>query len=128
MSATNSDTDSLVGVSIDGGRYTIIKLIGEGGMGRVFQARQTSMNRMVALKILRRQLLGDTQLLERFEREAKSIAQLRHPNSINIIDYGRTEDGFFFMAMELLAGRSLFRELAARIQTRHPSAEEGSHA
>jgi serine/threonine protein kinase len=108
MSATNSDTDSLVGVSIDGGRYTIIKLIGEGGMGRVFQARQTSMNRMVALKILRRQLLGDTQLLERFEREAKSIAQLRHPNSINIIDYGRTEDGFFFMAMELLAGRSLY--------------------
>ncbi len=108
MSQNEPNNDSLIGLSIDHGRYQIVKLIGEGGMGRVFQARQTSMNRMVALKILRRQLAGDTQLLDRFEREAMSVSRLRHPNTITIYDYGRTEDGFLFMAMELLGGRSLY--------------------
>ena len=111
MSQQPPDTDSLIGVSVDGGRYLITKLIGEGGMGRVFQARQTSMNRLVALKILRKSLAGDEQLLERFEREALSVSRLRHPNTITIYEFGRTEDGSLFMAMELLGGRSLFQLL-----------------
>ncbi|MCA9547049.1 MAG: serine/threonine protein kinase, partial [Myxococcales bacterium] len=111
MSQSSAQTDSMIGLAVDGGRYTIVKLIGEGGMGRVFQARQTSMNRMVALKILRRQLAGDSHLLDRFEREAMSVSRLRHPNTITIYDYGKTEDGFLFMAMELLGGRSLYSML-----------------
>ncbi|MCA9557425.1 MAG: serine/threonine protein kinase, partial [Myxococcales bacterium] len=108
MSERIPGNDSLIGAHVDGGRYEIVKLIGEGGMGRVFQARQVSMNRMVALKILRAQLAGDEQLLARFQQEALSVSRLRHPNTITIFDYGRTEDGYLFMAMELLGGRSLY--------------------
>ena len=81
MSQSSPQNDSMIGLAIDGGRYTIVKLIGEGGMGRVFQARQTSMNRMVALKILRRQLSGDTHLLDRFERRhlAVELVDPEHP-------------------------------------------------
>ncbi len=111
MSESLPVNDSLIGATVDGGRYEIVKLIGEGGMGRVFQARQVSMNRMVALKILRAQLAGDEQLLARFQQEALSVSRLRHPNTITIFDYGRTEDGFLFMAMELLGGRSLYSML-----------------
>ncbi len=113
-----SNQDSLIGLKVDAGRYEIIKLIGEGGMGRVFQARQISMNRMVALKILRAQLASDESLLLRFQQEALSVSRLRHPNTITIFDYGRTEDGYLFMAMELLGGRSLFSLL--RHQERIP--------
>ena len=108
MSEDLPNTDSLIGLTVDQGRYEIVKLIGEGGMGRVFQARQVSMNRMVALKILRAQLASDEQLLARFQQEAMSVSRLRHPNTITVYDYGKTEDGYLFMAMELLGGRSLF--------------------
>ncbi len=101
------DADSLIGLTVDHGRYEIVKLIGEGGMGRVFQARQISMNRMVALKLLRAQLATDPNLLARFEQEALSVSKLRHPNTITVYDYGRTEDGYLFIAMELLGGRPL---------------------
>ncbi len=108
MSGDLPNNDSLIGLTVDSGRYEIVKLIGEGGMGRVFQARQVSMNRMVALKILRAQLAADAQLHARFQQEAMSVSRLRHPNTITVYDYGKTEDGYLFMAMELLGGRSLF--------------------
>ncbi|MCA9538245.1 MAG: serine/threonine protein kinase [Myxococcales bacterium] len=104
----NDDKHSLIGRTIDHGRYEITRLIGEGGMGRVYEARQVSMNRLVALKILRTQLASDEQLLARFQQEALSISRLRHPNTITIYDYGKTEDDLLFMAMELLGGQSLF--------------------
>ena len=99
--------DSLIGIKVDSGRYEIVKLIGEGGMGRVFQARQVSMNRMVALKLLRAQLSTDPLLLARFQQEAQGVSKLRHPNTITMFDYGKTEDGYLFISMELLGGRSL---------------------
>lgn len=105
--------DSLIGIKVDNGRYEIVKLIGEGGMGRVFQARQVSMNRMVALKLLRTQLSTDPQLLARFQQEAQGVSKLRHPNTITLFDYGRTEDGYLFISMELLGGRSLASILSA---------------
>lgn len=108
MSTNLPQTDSMIGVTVDQGRYEIVKLIGEGGMGKVFQARQLSMNRMVALKILRANMAADEHLLARFQQEALSVSRLRHPNTITIFDYGRTEAGQLFMAMELLGGRSLF--------------------
>ena len=111
MSANLPKTDSMIGITVDQGRYEIVKLIGEGGMGKVFQARQLSMNRMVALKILRANMAADEQLLARFQQEALSVSRLRHPNTITIYDYGRTEDGQLFMAMELLGGESLFSHI-----------------
>ena len=107
MSESAPNVDSLIGLTLDNGRYEVVKLIGEGGMGRVFQARQVSMDRMVAIKVLRAQLAGDEHLLARFQQEALSVSRLRHPNTITVFDYGRTEDGFLFIAMELLGGRSL---------------------
>lgn len=112
---------SLIGRSVDGGRYTIQKLIGEGGMGVVYQARQTSMDRMVAMKILRAQLAMDAKLLARFKQEALSVSRLRHPNTITVYDYGRTDDGLLFIAMELLGGQSLFDLL--RLKKRLPLSE-----
>ncbi|MCA9526248.1 MAG: serine/threonine protein kinase, partial [Myxococcales bacterium] len=103
--------ENLIGRTLDNGRYEIVKLIGEGGMGRVYQARQTSMDRMVALKILRAQLALDEQLLARFQQEALSVSKLRHPNTITVYDYGRTPDGLLFIAMELLGGKSLYQLL-----------------
>ena len=99
---------SLIGRTMDQGRYTILKLVGEGGMGVVYQARQVSMDRMVAMKILRAQLAMDEKLLARFKQEALSVSRLRHPNTITVYDYGRTDDGLLFIAMELLGGQSLF--------------------
>jgi serine/threonine protein kinase len=104
----SDDKNSLIGRTIDNGRYEITRLIGEGGMGRVYEARQISMNRRVALKILRAQLATDEKLLARFQQEALSISRLRHPNTITIYDYGKTEDDLLFMSMELLGGQSLF--------------------
>jgi eukaryotic-like serine/threonine-protein kinase len=120
MSGKLPSNDSMIGLTVDGGRYEIVKLIGEGGMGRVFQARQVSMNRMVALKILRAQLASDEQLLARFQQEALSVSRLRHPNTITIFDYGKTEDGYLFMAMELLGGRSLYAVLRDAVQLALP--------
>ncbi len=106
---TPSDAQNrLIGRTIDNGRYEIVRLIGEGGMGRVYEARQVSMDRRVALKILRAQLTTDEQLLARFQQEALSISRLRHPNTITIFDYGKTEGDLLFMSMELLGGQSLF--------------------
>ena len=113
MSGSLHTGDSLIGITVDHGRYEIVKLIGEGGMGRVFQARQISMNRMVALKLLRAQLATDDHLLARFQQEAHAVSKLRHPNTIIVYDYGKTEDGYLFIAMELLGGRSLASILSA---------------
>ena len=106
------EAESLIGLKLDHGRYEIVKLIGEGGMGRVFQARQVSMNRMVAVKVLRAQLAADEHLLARFQQEALSVSRLRHPNTITVFDYGRTDEGYLFIAMELLGGHSLADLLA----------------
>ncbi len=103
--------ENLIGKTLDSGRYEIVKLIGEGGMGRVYQARQISMDRMVALKVLRAQLALDDHLLARFQQEALSVSKLRHPNTITVYDYGRTHDGLLFIAMELLGGKSLYQLL-----------------
>ncbi len=107
----SDDKNPLIGRTIDNGRYEIVRLIGEGGMGRVYEARQVSMDRRVALKILRAQLTTDEQLLARFQQEALSISRLRHPNTITIFDYGKTEGDLLFMSMELLGGQSLFNIL-----------------
>ena len=102
---------TMMGRTIDGGRYRVDALIGEGGMGQIYVGRQTSVNRRVALKFLHASLADDPGLLARFEREARSISRLRHPNIISLIDHGRTEDERLFMVMELLGGESLATRL-----------------
>lgn len=105
--------DGLVGVRLDG-RFLLLERIGAGGMGQVYKAMQLPMERLVAVKVLSPALeLKATSFEARFLREAAVTAQLKHPNTVSVIDYGVTSDGVYFIAMELLEGRTLGRELKA---------------
>jgi len=88
------------------GGYEIISKIGQGAMGAVFKARQVSMDRVVALKILPPGLAKDSAFLERFLREARAAAQLNHPNIVQAYDAGMA-DGYSYFAMEFVDGNSL---------------------
>ncbi len=105
--------DPLVGKVIDG-RYEIQARIGEGGMGVVYKARQTSIDRVIAIKMLNAQMAADPTWVQRFYNEAKACARLQHPNTIRMFDFGQASgDGRLFMTMEFLDGVSL-REALSR--------------
>ena len=91
-------------------RYRIEDRIATGGMGAVFRATDERLGRRVALKLLRDDLAGDPSFVERFRREARSVAALAHPNIATVFDYGE-EDGSHFIVMELVEGRDLARLL-----------------
>ena len=98
--------DPFVGKVIDD-RYEIQQRIGEGGMGVVYKARQISIDRIIALKMLNQQMAGDPTWVQRFYNEAKACSRLQHPNTIRMFDFGQTRDGRLFMTMEFLDGMSL---------------------
>jgi len=106
MSEQNSQPkkDELIGKTL--GQFEILEEIGRGGMATVYRARQTSINRVVAVKILPRHLLHDPGFFERFEREVDVIAHLEHPHILPIYDYGEAE-GIPYIAMRYLAGGSM---------------------
>ncbi|MEO8701100.1 MAG: serine/threonine-protein kinase [Kofleriaceae bacterium] len=89
------------------GRYEIQVRVGEGGMGVVYKARQISIDRIIALKMLNPQMAGDPTWVQRFYNEAKACSRLQHPNTIRMFDFGQTSDGRLFMTMEFLDGISL---------------------
>jgi serine/threonine-protein kinase len=95
------------------GQYTLRRRIGGGGMGEVYLAEHRMMKRPCALKLIRPDQAADSRALARFEREVRAMSRLSHWNSVEIYDYGRTEDGTFYYVMELLRGMSL-AELVAR--------------
>lgn len=88
------------------GRYEILDKLGEGAMGVVYRARDQSLGRIVALKMLSAELGDEEELHERFHREAEAIGQLNHPNVVSVFDLGQSE-GRLYMAMELLDGDNL---------------------
>jgi len=88
-------------------KYSVEQLIGEGGMGRVYRARQLVLDKRVVLKVLHQELLSDARTVARFQREARAASRLNHPNSINILDFGVAEDGELFIAMEYVDGHDL---------------------
>ena len=89
------------------GRYELEELIGDGGMAEVYLARDRELGRDVAFKMLRGQYAHDEEVVERFEREAKSAASLSHPNVVSVYDRGETEDGSCFIVMEYISGGNL---------------------
>jgi len=88
------------------GRYRILNRIGSGGMADVYCAEDTHLGRQVALKVLHRRFAQDQEFVERFRREASAAAGLQHPNVVNVYDRG-SHDPTYYIAMELLAGRTL---------------------
>ncbi len=101
--------DELVGRVIND-RFRIISVIARGGMGRVYRAEQVPLGRLVAIKTLDPRTQGgdqDPHFQQRFFLEASIASKLQHPNTVTVFDYGRTDDGIYFIAMELVEGRSL---------------------
>jgi serine/threonine protein kinase len=94
-------------------RYLIERRLGRGGMGVVYQATQIDLNRQVVLKLLAPDWIGDPEALARFEREARGLSSLQHPNIVTIHDFGRV-DGRAFIVMEYVAGDTLDRFVRRR--------------
>ncbi|HJK92188.1 MAG TPA: protein kinase, partial [Polyangiaceae bacterium LLY-WYZ-15_(1-7)] len=103
---SSGNADPLIGRTI-GGSYVLQEIVGVGGMGRVYRAEQTTLGRTVAIKVIHPHLLGDEQTVARFYTEARASSRLNHPNSVSVIDFGRTDDGVLYLAMEFLKGQDL---------------------
>jgi serine/threonine-protein kinase len=104
--------DPLVGSRVDG-RYQVLEVLGEGGMGRVFKVRHSSLDRAFAMKVLRHDLARDPELADRFLQEAKATASVRHQNVVQITDFGMLPERIPYFVMELLVGRTLRHLLKA---------------
>ena len=106
------------------GRYRLDRRRGRGGMGAVYEARDTALDRRVAVKVIRDELVGNAEAAERFQREARAAAGFTHPNVVTIYDFGIASDNRAFLVMELLEGAALREEMkrlgplpAARVLT-----------
>src|SRR5947207_8689715 len=105
------------------GHYTIVSELGRGGMGVVYKARDASLNRFVAIKVLGEQLTEDATFLQRFVREAQAAAGLSHPNIVQIYFIGE-DNGHPYFVMEYVSGRSLDQLLRAEGRIDNPRASQ----
>src|SRR5258705_1508945 len=112
VSTAEAESDPLLGRVLND-RYRVLQGIGHGGMGRVYKALQAPLDRVVALKVLGAGHDRDPNFYKRFFLEASVTAKLTHPNTITLYDYGRTDDGILFIAMEFLDGRTLSQAMQA---------------
>jgi eukaryotic-like serine/threonine-protein kinase len=99
-----------------GGKYEIVRLLGEGGMAFVFEAQHKRLHQRVAIKLLAPELATDAELVQRFEREARAVARLSTKHVVRVTDVDVTGSGLPYMVMEFLEGRDLDAELQARRQ------------
>ena len=106
--------DPLIGRDLLNGQFQIVRKIGTGGMGAVYEASQPSMNSKVAVKILHAKLANRKDLVSRFHREAAAMSHLRHPNTVKVLLYGEDEkDGLLYIVMEYLDGKNLNQTVRA---------------
>ncbi len=137
-SADNSPLYPVQGVPrVVDNKFRIEQLLGRGGMGAVYRARDVRLDRLVALKVVRPELLSDGEARQRFRREAQIVARLQHPSIVSVFDYGTFVDGGAFLVMELVRGEDLRRVLqregrlevdrALRILTAVCAAIEAAH-
>lgn len=99
-------SDPLVGTRLDG-QFDLLELIGQGGMGRVYEATQQPLGRTVAVKIMADRPADESNATARFRREAQALSRLSHPNIVTIHDFGRTDDGWIYLVMERVVGQDL---------------------
>src|SRR5215470_20076676 len=110
---STAQQDPLVG-KVLADRFEILSRIGEGGTGVVYKAKQLTVDRVVAIKVLGAHVSSDPSWVKRFHNEARAASRLDHPNTVRLIDFGQTAEGLLFIAMEFLHGRSLRTELEQR--------------
>jgi serine/threonine-protein kinase len=110
MSPDSNLEDSLFGILLQD-TYRIVGLIGEGGMGAVYEAMQIRLNKRVAIKVMARELATNTEALNRFHREAMITSGLGHPHIVQVFDFSSTPAGQPFLAMEYLDGEDLDRRI-----------------
>jgi eukaryotic-like serine/threonine-protein kinase len=99
-------TDALVG-KVLGERFQVLELLGQGGSGTIYRAEHVTLRRKVAIKVLHNELSRDDLAIERFRREATTVAEIDNEHIVEIHDFGRTPDGRLYLAMELLEGETL---------------------
>ena len=109
---TEALVDPMIGFSLDG-KYQLEERLGVGGMGTVYRARHLLIDRVVAVKVLNQRLVEDDDARERFHREAKAAGRIQHLNAVAVTDFGQTPEGYVYIVMELLEGRTL-REILAK--------------
>ncbi len=119
----NPDAKLPEGTEVNG-RYRIDKIIGQGGFGAVYKAKNMATDQDIAIKLLAVALdQDDSDVIQRFFAEAQVTASLKHPNTIRVFDFGQTEGGALYIAMELLSGRPLNEELRDRLAENQPFTE-----
>src|SRR5258706_2644655 len=106
MGKASAGRDPLLG-QVVGGRYEVIRLIGKGGMGAIYEVRNTRLGRAFAMKVLLGEAAEDVEVLQRFRREADLIARIKHPNIVEVIDWEELEDGSPCIVLEYLQGEDL---------------------
>ena len=89
------------------GRYRVVAPIGRGAMGMVYRAEHVQIRKVVAIKLLHRELQENPENVTRFHREAESASRLNHPNTVHVFDFGRTESGSLYIVMEYVDGADL---------------------
>ena len=101
-----TEYDRLVGETLDG-RYFVQRKIGEGGMGVVFAVRHAVIERLLAVKVLKREVMRDEATLRRFVQEARAASRIGHPNIVDVTDFGKTAEGLTYQVMEFVDGQVL---------------------
>ena len=104
MAQPPDKVDPLLGQTL--GESEIVELLGRGGMGAVYKAKQPALGRFVAIKVLPCSLASDASFIERFQREARDAAAVSHPNIIQVLTVGQ-DKGYQFIAMEFVEGENL---------------------
>ncbi|HEY5947669.1 MAG TPA: protein kinase [Kofleriaceae bacterium] len=132
-----SEYDRLVGETLDG-RYYVQRKIGEGGMGVVFAVKHAVIERPLAIKVLKRNVMRDSAVIQRFIQEAKAASRIGHPNIVDVTDFGKTPDGMTYSVMEYVDGTTLSKvikgaaplppERAVRIASQIARALAAAHA
>lgn len=121
-------TTELAPQSIFASRYRILGTLGRGGMGAVYDAQHTGTGQRVAIKTLLLDTAQEPQAVRRFFMEAKLTASLQHPNTIKVFDFGQSDDGIFFLAMERLQGETLGERLTRYMATgQRMTEQEAAH-
>jgi hypothetical protein len=102
----SAERDALLGTLL-AGRYRIEELIGSGGMGAVYRAEHVHMRKAVAVKVLHKEMTAFPEVVARFEREAVAAGRIEHPHVVSASDFGKLEDGSFYLVLEFIEGQSL---------------------